>query len=477
MYQIFEKFVGFMWGVPLLATVIITGLYFTIRAKGFQFSHLGHIIKSVFKKDETEVADRLTPFEALSVAVGGTVGVANMSGVATAIAIGGPGATFWLWVAALLGMIIKMVEVTLAVHYRETKPDGTHAGGPTYYMQKALGEERNLKIWKPLAIIFGAGLYVVFFITIQNYTVSEAIGTTFNISYLIPATALVIITYAIILGGLKKVGQIASYLIPFMCLFYIISSLYIIFINFSKLPSVLGLIIKGAFTGQAAVGGFAGATAAQAMRFGFARSVYSNEAGWGTSPMIHATAETDHPIKQGLLGAFEVFVDTIIICTMTALVVIITGYWDSGLLGAELTLVALESVVGGFARIIVAVSIFLFGLTTCTGWYTYYAILADHAISDDSKYKNTILSLIKIFTPLTGFTITLITVFYGGTPAELWTFADFTTLVPTFVNLIVLLIIGGKFIELLNDYKARYLGVGKYDPEFILFYEDKKIKK
>lgn len=477
MYEAFAKLTGFLWGIPLLAITIIVGLYLTIRGKGFQFKYLGTILTSIFKKDGKDDKEKLTPFQAVSIAIGGTVGVSNMSGVATAIATGGPGALFWLWVAALLGMMIKMAEVTLAVYYRTTKPDGTYKGGPTYYIQKAIGEERNSKVWKPLAIIFGGGLLVIYIITIQNFTISEAVGSTFNISYIIPSLIVAACAYAIIMGGLKKVGQVASYLVPIMCVFYIVCSLYIIFSNISELPHVFKMIFKGAFTAQAATGGFVGATVAQAMRLGFARSVFSNEAGWGTSPMIHATAETDHPIKQGILGAFEVFTDTIVICTMTAIVIIITGYWSSGLAGANLTLTAFESVMGYGARVVLALSIFLFGLTTITGWYTYFEIIVDHAISDSSKIKDKILFLLKAFYPIPGFIVVLITVLYGGTPVEIWTFADFTTVIPTFINLFVILIIGGKFIELLDDYKARYLGIGKVDPNFKLFYEDKQKAK
>lgn len=472
MYQAFASLTGFLWGIPLLAITIITGIYLTARSKGFQIRYLGRIIKSVFAKNDKEDENKLTPFQALSIAVGGTVGVSNISGVATAIATGGPGAVFWLWVAALFGMIIKMAEVTLAVYYRSTKSDGNFKGGPTYYMQKAIGEERGSKMWKPLAIIFGGGLLVVYFITIQNFTISEAVGSTFGIPYLIPSVVVVACAYGIIVGGLKKVGQVASYLVPVMCVFYIISSIYIIFSNYTEIPKVFGMIFKGAFTAQAATGGFAGATVAKAMRFGFARSVFSNEAGWGTSPMIHATSSTDHPVKQGMLGAFEVFVDTIVICSLTAIVVIITGFWNSGLMGATLTLTAFESVMGYGARVVLTLSIFLFGITTITGWYTYFEILVDHAISDDSKIKTKALTLLKVFYPIPGFLIVLITVLKGGTPAEIWTFADFTTVIPTFINLFVLFAIGGKFIELLNDYKARYLGLGKVDPDFKLFYEE-----
>lgn len=476
MYELFSKVTSFLWGTPLLAVIAVTGVYFTFKTGFFQFRYFGHIITSLFdkKRRSGEKVDgkKLTPFQAISIAVGGSVGVSNMSGVATAIATGGPGALFWIWMAALMGMIIKMAEVSLAVYYRETTSDGQFRGGPTYYMEKALGHERGFKHWKLLAMLFGCGIFMTWFITIQNYTISEAIGTTFKVPYIVPSIIYVIGIYIITIGGIKKVGVIASYLTPIMCGLYIIAALFIIVANFSELPATFALIFKGAFTAQAAAGGFMGASVAHAMRLGFARSVYSNEAGWGTSPMVHATANSDHPIKQGLMGAFEVFADTMLVCSMTGLVIIITGYWNSGLQGSELTLTAFESVLGGNARILIALSIFLFGLTTSTGWFTYYSVLLDHAFKGNDKVKNIARTVFLIGTPLWGFLICMITAYGNGTPEQIWTVADFSSIIPTFVNVAVLFVIGGKFFELLKDYKARYLGVGKVDPNFALFYEE-----
>ncbi len=474
MWDKFEAFTYWLWGTPLLMIIVLAGIIFTLLSKGFQFRHLWRILKTPFKKDP-ELIDsktKLTPFQAVSIAVGGSVGVSNISGVGTAIATGGPGALFWLWIAALLGMMIKMAEVTLAVYYRTTKEDGTHFGGPTYYMQKGLGEERGWKAWPILAILFGGGIFITFFITLQNYTVSEAVGTTFNIPYMIPSLLLVAAVYAIILGGLKRVGEIASYLVPFMCLFYVLCVVLILIMNASQIPHAFSQIFKGAFTAQAAVGGFAGAGMAKAIQLGFARSVYSNEAGWGTSPMIHATAETNHPIKQGLMGAFEVFADTIIVCTATGLLVITTGFWESGVKGAELTLLALEANIGSFSRVVVALSIFFFGLTTATGWYTYYYVLLNHAFKDGPA-KKVILIIYKALTPVFGCLLTYITVFKGETPEQVWVLADFSSVIPTFINIGVIIILSGTFIKLLKDYNARYLGKGTVDPNFAIFYEDK----
>ena len=481
MFALFEQLTNWLWGLPLLITILVTGVFLTVRSGFFQFRYLGHIIKSMFSKERREGGGddgkNLTPFQAISVAIGGTVGVSNMSGVATAIATGGPGALFWLWIAALLGMVIKMAEVTLAVYYREKQPTGEYLGGPTYYMQKGLGEEKKLPFWKIFAVCFGGCIFMTWFITLQNFTVSEAVGSTFRLPYIVPSILYVLAIYVIIIGGVKKVGVIASYLTPIMCLLYIVGCIIILIVNIGELPATFAMIFKGAFTTQAAVGGFVGAGVATAMRLGFARSVYSNEAGWGTSPMIHASAKTDHPVKQGVMGAFEVFADTMVVCTMTGLVVITTGYWSSGLQGAELTLTAFESVMGPVARALIAVSIFLFGLTTSTGWFTYYSVILKHWLKNNQKVLAIAEKVFILGTPLWGMLVTVLTVFGNGTPAQLWVIADFTTVFPTFVNVATLFILSGTFVKLLKDYCARYLGKGEVDKDLELFYEDKKAKE
>ena len=475
MFAKFEWFTNnIMWGYPLLVLCIGVGIYLTLRSGFFQFRMLGKILKYPFSKEanDSEGADQqLTTFEAVSVAIGGSVGVSNISGVGTAIATGGPGALFWLWVAACLGMITKMAEVSLAVHYRETDEKGKHYGGPTYYIMKGLHEEKgwNKGLCKLLCVLFGGGIFITFFLTLQNYTTAEAIGSTFNINYVIPGLVLSLSTWGVIWGGLKGVGKAASYLVPIMCVFYVGCVIVTLILNAGALPGAIASIFKGAFTPQAAVGGFAGATVAEALRLGFARCVYSNEAGWGTSPMVHATANVDHPIKQGFMGAFEVFVDTIVVCSATGILVIATGFWSSGLVGAELTLTALEANLGSFARIAIALSIFFFAMTTGTGWFVYYQTLLTHAFAGEFRKK--ILFVQKLINPFMGFIITCITVFGGGTPAELWVMADFSSALPTFVNLFVLFFLTGKFFDLVKDYKARYMGIGQVDPNFKVFYE------
>lgn len=367
-----------------------------------------------------------------------------------------------------------MAEVSLGVYYREKDEKGDPYGGPTYYMEKGLGEEKGHKWWLIPAAIFGGGIFSTFFITVQNYTVSEAVSAAFGIKIIYASIIYIICNYILIIGGIKSLGKLAGKIVPIMCVFYVGAALYIVAINIGNLPATLGLVFKGAFTGTAAAGGFAGAAFSQVMRIGMARSVFSNEAGWGSSPMIHASAQTDHPIKQGLWGAFEVFVDTIVVCTLTCLVIIITGVWSSGATGATLTLNAFETGMGSASKIFIATGIFLFGVTTSSGWYAYYEIILRHLMKSSPKLKDGILKFYKIFYPVPGFVMVLMATTIGMPGSTVWLFADFTTAVPTFINIAVMLSLSGTFFKLFKDYKTKYILKEEVKPEdkIKLFYEE-----
>lgn len=481
MLAYFEALVSFLWGLPIIVIILGTGFYFTFKTGFFQVFHLKHIFseticKIIKKGNKAEVGGKglITPFEAVATAIGGSVGVGNIGGVATAMAVGGPGSLFWLWIAAFVGMILKMAEVSLGVYYREKDEKGDPYGGPTYYMEKGLGEEKGHKWWIIPAAIFGGGIFSTFFITVQNYTVSEAVSAAFGIKIIYASIIYIICNYILIIGGIKSLGKLAGKIVPIMCVFYVGAALYIVAINIGNLPATLGLVFKGAFTGTAAAGGFAGAAFSQVMRIGMARSVFSNEAGWGSSPMIHASAQTDHPIKQGLWGAFEVFVDTIVVCTLTCLVIIITGVWSSGATGATLTLNAFETGMGSASKIFIATGIFLFGVTTSSGWYAYYEIILRHLMKSSPKLKDGILKFYKIFYPVPGFVMVLMATTIGMPGSTVWLFADFTTAVPTFINIAVMLSLSGTFFKLFKDYKTKYILKEEVKPEdkIKLFYEE-----
>ena len=481
MLAYFEALVSFLWGLPIIVIILGTGFYFTFKTGFFQVFHLKHIFseticKIIKKGNKAEEGGKglITPFEAVATAIGGSVGVGNIGGVATAMAVGGPGSLFWLWIAAFVGMILKMAEVSLGVYYREKDEKGDPYGGPTYYMEKGLGEEKGHKWWIIPAAKFGGGIFSTFFITVQNYTVSEAVSAAFGIKIIYASIIYIICNYILIIGGIKSLGKLAGKIVPIMCVFYVGAALYIVAINIGNLPATLGLVFKGAFTGTAAAGGFAGAAFSQVMRIGMARSVFSNEAGWGSSPMIHASAQTDHPIKQGLWGAFEVFVDTIVVCTLTCLVIIITGVWSSGATGATLTLNAFETGMGSASKIFIATGIFLFGVTTSSGWYAYYEIILRHLMKSSPKLKDGILKFYKIFYPVPGFVMVLMATTIGMPGSTVWLFADFTTAVPTFINIAVMLSLSGTFFKLFKDYKTKYILKEEVKPEdkIKLFYEE-----
>lgn len=468
-----------LWGTPLIITVLAIGVYLTFKTGFFQFRFIGHAMKEAVNcftgKGRGQGSGVISSFQAMSVALGTTVGVGNIGGVAAAIAIGGPGAIFWMWVAGILGTIIKMAEISLAVYYRSHNADGTAYGGPNYYMKKGIGIEKKMHtVFKVLSALFAFGFLVGFFINIQIYTVSEAIAGTFNLDMMPVAIGFTVVLYILISGGLKGLGRTASFVVPFMVVFYLAAGIFIIAKNAAMLPESFALIFGSAFTGTAAVGGFAGAAFSHAIKTGMARSVFSNEAGWGSAPMIHASAIVEHPVKQGILGVFEVVVDTLFICSITALVIMVTGQWSSGLAGATLTLSAFEVGIGPVGRIILAVGTFFFGITTASGIYAQMEVIIRYLIGD-SKQKELLLGIYKWTYPIPGLALVMIAVYFEYPGTTVWLFSDMSTALPIFANVVALAILSPRFIELLNDYKARYLGIGKVNPAFRAFYEDKPV--
>ncbi len=345
-------------------------------------------------------------------------------------------------------------------------------------LHEGLGIERKMAgTAKVLNFLFISCMLVGVLVTMQCYNVSEALSSTFKVNQSLMAAIYTGLVYVMIAGGLRKLGQIASRLVPFMCVLYVVAGLGIILARIDQVGTALSLILSGAFSGTAATGGFAGAAVAVAIQKGLARAVFSNEAGWGTSPMIHSTATTDHPVRQGMWGVFEVFVDTIIVCSITALCIIMTGQWSSGLKGATLTLSAFNAVYGNIGQILLTVSLFLFGITTTTGWYTYYDVILRYVLREKVELKQRILTVYKWFYPIPGLALVLYAA-YRGMPADIvWVFADVASGAPTFINLFAILLLTPKFLELLKDFKARHLGVGKIDPNCRVFFENGRKEK
>jgi AGCS family alanine or glycine:cation symporter len=360
---------GIVWGPPMLILLMGTGLLLLIVTGGVQFRHLGTALVEVLGKLRRPTAGEgtVTPFQAVATALASTVGVGNIAGVATAIFVGGPGALFWLWVSGLLGMGTKFSEIVVSLHYRERDESGIMRGGAMYNLRKQ-GLPWLGTIFALLTSIaaFGIGNMV------QANSVAQSIQTSFGVSPMIVGALLVAVTATVILGGIKRIAAFAEILVPFMAIFYLAAGFIVVLMNAGRLPATIALVFESAFSGTAAAGGFAGATIMQAMRFGVARGLFSNEAGLGSAPLVHATATTDHPVRQGLYGIFEVFVDTVLICTTTGLAILLTDTWTSGATRAALTVNAFSAgLPGTWGGIVVTTGLVLFAFSTIIGW-SYY---------------------------------------------------------------------------------------------------------
>lgn len=361
---------NYVWGVPTIVLLVGTGLYLTLRLKGLQFTKLWHSLwlALIKRKEDTDQPGDITHFQALMTALSATVGTGNIAGVATAIAAGGPGALLWMWITGLVGMATKYSEALLAVHFREKDKFGNMSGGPMYYISKGMG-------WKWLGTLFAIFAATATFgigNTVQSNSVAQALLSTFNIPTWVTAIVLMIATGAVIIGGIKSIGRVTGLLVPIMIVFYMGGALLIILINIDKLIPALGLIIERAFTPTAAAGGFLGSTVMLTIRMGVARGVFSNESGLGSSPIAAAAAQTKHPVTQALVSMTQTFIDTIVVCSLTGLVIVISGNWTSGINGAQLTSVAFTQGLGSkIGEYIVSIGLMLFAYSTLLGW-SYY---------------------------------------------------------------------------------------------------------
>jgi AGCS family alanine or glycine:cation symporter len=360
---------GIVWGPPMLILLVGTGIILTFRLKALQFSNLLYAHKMIFKKHEGLEGD-ISNYQALTTALAATIGTGNIAGVATAIAAGGPGAVFWMWVTGLVGMATKYAEAVLAVKYREKDKRGEMAGGPMYYIEKGLG----LKWLAVLFAFFGAIAAFGIGNMVQANSVADAIYTTFGVQHWITGLILVIFTGIVLLGGIKSIGKVTAYIVPIMAVFYILGGSVVIILNAAYVPAAFASIFSDAFTGDAVAGGALGTV----IRYGVARGVFSNEAGLGSAPIAAAAARTDHPVRQALVSMTQTFIDTLVVCSFTALSILSSGLVgtinpDTGAAytGAALTTVAFNEAIPGIGGIIVAVGIVFFAYSTILGW-SYY---------------------------------------------------------------------------------------------------------
>ena len=460
MFEMIEKINSvvnnFVWGVPAMVCIIGVGLYLSFRTRFIQIRKLGYSFKEtigkIFHKKEAS-AGSITPFQAVCTALAATVGTGNIAGVAGAIALGGPGAVFWMWISAFLGMCTKYSEVVLAVHFREKNKDGDWVGGPMYYIKNGLG-----KHWRWLAVVFAVlGILTVFgtgnatqvntIVTaidsaLLNYhVITEDMVSVVNLVLGILIAALVA---AILLGGIKRIGNVTEKLVPFMAILYILLGVGVIFFHLDRVPGVFGSIFEGAFSPRAVTGGVVG-TMFVSMRRGFSRGIFSNEAGLGTGSIAHACADTDEPVHQGLFGIFEVFMDTIVICTMTALIILCSGvsFEYGAAAGAELTISGFTSTYGNWVSIFTAVAMCCFAFSTTLGWGLYGTRCIEFLLgSKANKPFMVVYSLVSVL----GATINL---------GLLWSIAETFNGLMAIPNLIALFLLGGTVVKLTREYFSR----------------------
>ena len=444
---------GFIWGVPAMICIIGVGLLLSVRTRFIQVRKFGAAMKNTIGKifDKTQAKDgSMSPFQAVCTALAGTVGTGNIAGVAGAIALGGPGAIFWMWCSAFLGMCTKFSEVTLAVHFRETNENGELVGGPMYYIKNGLK-----KHWHWLAYLFSAfGVLTVFGTgnATQVNTITTAINSALlnyhlinedavSTSNLIIGIIIAILVATVLLGGVKRIGRVTEKLVPFMALIYIVLSLGVILLNLNRVPSVFASIVEGAFSPASVTGGVVGSFFLS-MKKGVSRGIFSNEAGLGTGSIAHACADTKKPVKQGFFGIFEVFTDTIVICTLTALVILCSGtpvgYGEAA--GAELTISGFTSTYGNWVSIFTAIALCCFAFSTIIGWGLYGARCIEYLLKEKSiKPFMVAYSLVAII----------------GATADLglmWSIAETFNGLMAIPNLIALFLLSGTVARLVKQY-------------------------
>lgn len=436
---------------PLMILMVGVGLYLTIRSGFFQFLGIPtwwkHTVGEVLHGDKSDDAKQkhegeLKPFQALSTVLAGTVGSGNIAGVAAAIAIGGPGAVFWMWIIALVGMMTKMAEVTLSVAFRKKTPDGEYFGGPMHYMKEGLG-----KIGKFLAGFYAIALLIMVLADacfVQPNTLATCVNDVFGVPLIVSGIIITVLSTIVILtGGVQKIGDFCGKFVMPMILLYIVACLSVIIANIGSVPAAFGMIFKYAFAPAPAVGGFVGSTMSLTMARGASRGIFSNEAGEGTAATVHATAQTDHPAHQGMYGILEVFIDTIVICTLTSLAIICSGVWSCGDTGVVLTFDAFRSTWGFAGIVVLCLAVVLFTYSSYLGFFVEFRTCVEYIFGEKA------IKLMKwLFLALPILSVTL-------EVEQVWDIADMAVGCIVIPNMIALLLLSPKFIELLKDYRAK----------------------
>jgi len=436
---------GLVWGPAMLVLILGTGLFLTIGLRLMPIRRIGYGFRMLWQGRRREGEGDISPFNALMTSLSATIGTGNIAGVATAIFLGGPGALFWMWCTALVGMATKYAEAVLAVQFRETDEKGNHIGGPMFYIRNGLKEH-----WTWLGTtfaIFGALAGFGIGNTVQANSVAKALNAT-KLGDITPHLELIVglcmaaLAALVLIGGIRRIATVAGKLVPFMAIAYVLAGLLVLILNASEIPAAIALIVKHAFTPVAATGGFAGAAVWMAIRFGIARGIFSNEAGLGSAPIAHAAATTTSPVRQGTIAMLGTFIDTIIICSITGLVIIVSGTWTAGENGAALTAAAFESSLPGIGGHIVTFGICLFAFTTLLGWSFYGEKCVEYLFG------------VRSITPFRTLWIIAIPI---GADAELnfvWLLADTLNALMALPNLTALILLSPLVFKLTRDYFA-----------------------
>ena len=433
---------GVVWGPLMLVLILGTGLFLQAGLKVVPIRKLGYGFKLLWKGRVPPRGGQgeISPFNALMTSLAATIGTGNIAGVATAIFLGGPGALFWMWCTALVGMATKYAEAVCAVKYREVDEVGNHVGGPMYYIKNGLSKKW---LWlAPTFAVFGAIAGFGIGNTVQANSVADVLQSSYGVPAWVTGVALLVLVGAVILGGIKRIAQVAGKLVPFMAIAYLLAGLVVLAINAAEIPSAFGLIFTHAFSPVAATGGFAGAAVWAAIRFGVARGVFSNEAGLGSAPIAHAAAQTKGPINQGLIAMLGTFIDTLIVCSITGLAIITSGAWTGGETGASLTSAAFESTIPGLGGHIVTIALAIFAFTTMLGWSFYGEKCVEYLLGVKSITPFRVLWCLAV--PL-------------GATADLgfiWLLADTLNALMAVPNLIALILLSPVVFKLTREFFA-----------------------
>jgi AGCS family alanine or glycine:cation symporter len=431
---------GIVWGPVMLVLILGVGFFLQVGLKLMPILRLGTGFGLLFKGREGQGEGQISPFNALMTSLSATIGTGNIAGVATAVFLGGPGALFWMWMTALVGMATKYGEAVLAVKYREKDELGNYVGGPMYYIKNGLGAK-----WAWLGFAFALfGAIAAFGIGngVQANGVAQVLDSNFGVNTSVTGVILMLLTAAVILGGIQRIGMVAGKLVPFMAVSYIIAGLLVLLLNIGTLGDAIGLVFTHAFTPSAAEGGFAGAAVWAAIRFGVARGVFSNEAGLGSAPIAHAAASNNSPVNQGLIAMLGTFIDTIIVCSITGLAIIASGAWTSGESGAALTSLAFETSLPGIGGSLIAIALSIFAFTTILGWSFYGEKCVGYLLGH------------KVLLP---YRIAWIVMIYFGATADLgfiWLLADTLNAMMAIPNLIALALLSPIIFSMTKAYFA-----------------------